>query len=642
MKLASESQNPTQSLCVSEQGYRLLVEAVADYAIILLDPQGVVSSWNKGAENIKGYAPQEIVGHYFSCFYPQESVALGWPEHELLIARVEGRFEDEGWRVRKDGSRFWASISITALYDEDGKLWGYSNITRDLTERRIYEESLRQSEERFRLLVDGVKDCAIFLLNPEGIVSSWNAGAEKITGYKAEDIVGEDFAQLYPQESVEREWPRYELEVAQAEGSFEDEGWRVRKDRSRFWANVLVTALHDAEDQLYGFAIVTRDLTEQKRIEALELAEQRMNEFLAMLSHELRNPLAPMRSALSVMQIAPLDDPVQAQSRAVIERQVTNIARLVDDLLDVSRVTAGTIKLRKEPVDLFDVIASAVESSLPLITDRGHRLEQYLPDERVVVEGDLMRLTQVIINLLNNAAQYTPEGGRVRVRVEASVETARIRVQDTGEGIPRQMLAEVFSLFVQGERSLDRSDGGLGIGLTLARRLVEMQGGTICATSDGPGLGSEFVVELPLLQVRSEATEASSVVESDERSKPVRGRRILLVEDMPDVAEGMEMILKFWGHEVHVVHDGQEALKLIHEVRPEVVLLDIGLPGMSGYEVAKKLREIPELQPMTLIALTGYGQQKDKKEAFAAGFDHHLVKGDSLDALQVLLCEAGR
>ena len=266
----------SQTLRLTEKRFRLLVDAVGDYAIFLLDPTGIVSSWNKGAQRISGFSSEEIIGQHFSRFYPPDSIKRNWPAHELATARKEGRFEDEGWRLRKDGTRFWANIIITALFDEQGELWGYSKITRDLSERRAFEEALRESEERFRLLVEGVRDCAIFLLSPEGIVSSWNSGAERIKGYKANEIIGHHFSRFYPEEDVEKQWPQQYLKLAEEQGSYETEGWRVRKNGERFWANVQITALHDQDGYLYGFAKVTRDLTERRRIQSLELAEQRM------------------------------------------------------------------------------------------------------------------------------------------------------------------------------------------------------------------------------------------------------------------------------------------------------------------------------------------------------------------------------
>ena len=255
---------------------RLLVHGTTEYAIFMLDPQGRVVTWNAGAERIKGYKAEEIIGQHFSRFYPQDAIDRGWPAHELKVAAAEGRFEDEGWRIRKDGSRFWANVVITALRDGQGDLQGFSKVTRDLTARKQAEESLRRSEERFRLLVEGAKDYAIFLLDPQGNIASWNPGAERIKGYKADEIIGQHFTRFYPQEAIDRGWPAHELKIARAEGRFEDEGWRLRKDGSRFWANVVITALHDEAGSFVGFSKITRDLTERKKSEenARRLAEE--------------------------------------------------------------------------------------------------------------------------------------------------------------------------------------------------------------------------------------------------------------------------------------------------------------------------------------------------------------------------------
>lgn len=482
----------------SDGRFRLLLEGIKDYAIFMLDPSGRVISWNSGAEQIKGYKAEEILGQHVSLFHPPESAARGWPKYELEVARKEGRFEDEGWRVRKDGSPFWANVILTALRDARGKLRGFSNITRDLTERRRQEESLRQSEERFRLLVDGIKDYAIFLLDLEGRVVSWNAGAEAIKGYRAEEILGRHFSVFYPPESIARGWPEHELRVARKVGRFEDEGWRLRKDGSAFWANVIITALYDRDNRLYGFGKVTRDMTEHKRMRDLEEAKRQINEFLAMLAHELRNPLAPIRNAVSLMQMGGLSSSMLEWYRCVIDRQVTHLTRLVDDLLDVSRITRGKITLQNQPVEMSLVVDGAVDSCRPLIEERKHTLEVCLPAEPLWVEGDLTRLSQILLNLLNNAAKYTPEGGTLRLTVETEGGQVVVRVLDTGLGIPAELLPRVFELFLQGDRSLDRAEGGLGIGLTLVRRLTEMHGGSVEAHSDGPGRGSEFVVRLPL------------------------------------------------------------------------------------------------------------------------------------------------
>jgi PAS domain S-box-containing protein len=496
------------------------------------------------------------------------------------------------------------------------------------------DRDLWQSEERFRLLVETVKEYAIFILDPEGHVASWNSGAEQIKGYRAEEILGKHFSVFYPADALARGWPEHELRMARAEGRFEDEGWRVRKDGSLFWANVVITALHDSTGLLRGFAKITRDLTDRKRVEALEEAEVRRNEFLAMLSHELRNPLAPIRSALGVMRMSGVDEAVLDRARAVVERQVDHLTRLVDDLLDVSRITSGKITLHRRPLEIAQVVAGAVESSQPLIDSRGHTLEVALPDEPLQVEGDLTRLSQVVLNLLNNAAKYTPPGGRIRVTAEAEGATALIRVRDTGAGIPADLMPKIFDLFTQGDRALDRAEGGLGIGLTLVHRLVKLHGGAVEALSEGPGLGSEFIVRLPLLAA---AAAPGPPAARRAGSRPAGSRRVLVVDDNRDAAETLELLLQLWGHEVRSAYDGPQALALAAELQPEIILLDIGLPGMSGYDVARQLRELPGGRDMIVVAVTGYGQDSDRLRSQEAGFRYHLVKPVEPEVLQELI-----
>lgn len=350
----------------SEEQFRALVEGVQDYAIFMLDPTGHVASWNAGAERIKGYRREEILGHPTSEFYPREAVERGWPQQLLDSARSAGRAEDEGWRVRKDGSRFWANVIITAVRDARGELVGFSKITRDLSERRRHEEALRQSEERFRLMIESVQDYAIFMLDPQGYVASWNVGAERIKGYRADEIIGQHFSRFYPPEAPPH-LPEQELAFVREEGRFEDEGWRVRKDGTRFWANVVITALRDRAGTLRGFATITRDMTERKRAETLETEGRRTSEFLAMLSHELRNPLAPIRNAVAVMGTRQLEDPTVEWARDLIERQVGHLGRLVDDLLDMSRITSGKVALHRELLDLEQVVSRAIDASRPLL-----------------------------------------------------------------------------------------------------------------------------------------------------------------------------------------------------------------------------------------------------------------------------------
>ena len=491
----------------------------------------------------------------------------------------------------------------------------------ELGEYERQAEVLRQSEERFRLIVDGVKDYAIIMLDRMGKVAAWNAAAETIYGYTAREAIGSHFSRFFTAEDMARQWPEHELMVARSEGRIEDEGWRVRKDGSRFSANVIITALRGGDGALQGFAKVTRDLTTRRRLEALQESERQMNEFLAMLSHELRNPLAPIVNALGLMKSRPASD--QTALRAVVERQVRHLSRIVDDLLDVSRVTGGKIALKKEVLDLNAVVSHALESCRPLLEARRHTVESRLTDEPLQLDADATRLSQVLLNLINNAVKYTPEGGQVSVETRRENDVAVLRVRDNGIGIGAALLPKVFDLFVQGDRSLDRTEGGLGIGLTLVRRLVEMHGGSVAAFSEGAGDGSEFVVRLPLTLAHA-ATPRTLTVEPEAR--PRTRRRLLVVDDNRDFANTLSLLLETFGHEVRTVYDGRAVVPMATDYQPDAVLLDIGLPGMNGYEIARELRSTPALAQVALVAFTGYGQDEDRRRVREAGFDFHLVK----------------
>ena len=462
------------------------------------------------------------------------------------------------------------------------------SLRQDIVVRTKLEDELRRSEEKFRLLVGGIRDYAVFMLDPEGRIATWNEGAEAIKGYKAEEIIGEHFSRFYPQEAIDAKFPQMELEVAARVGRFEDEGWRLRKDGTAFWANVIITALFDSSGQLRGFAKVTRDMTERRRVVALEESERKMNEFLAMLGHELRNPLAPIRNALDLMRIQSNGDSRHEWARSVIDRQLTQLTRLVDDLLDIGRISSGKIALHQEPIEINAAVQRAVEASRPLADASRHTLEVRFSPEPLSVDGDLTRLSQVVLNLLTNAIKYTPAGGRIEVDVAREGESAVVRVKDTGIGMSPELIPTVFDLFVQGERSLDRSEGGLGIGLTLVKRLVSLHGGTVSVHSDGPGRGSEFAISLPALAQSSAPREPQPAV-------PVapahRASRVLIVDDNRDSADTLAALLEAWGHEVRTLYDGPSAIAAVAEFQPNVVLLDIGLPKMNGYEVAAQLRK---------------------------------------------------
>jgi PAS domain S-box-containing protein len=618
-----------------EEHFAELVSGVEDHAIFLLDPAGRVKSWNAGAKRIKGYEADEIIGQSFTRFYPQDALDRGWPQEELRRAAETGRIQDEGWRVRKDGTQFWANVVITALKSSEGELRGYLKITRDLTERKQAEEALRQSEERLRLMIEGVQDYAIFMLDPDGRVMSWNLGAERIKGYTAAEIIGQHFSAFYSSEDIENGKPLRELETAKREGRVEDEGWRVRKDRTQFWANVVITALYDTKGTLRGFAKITRDMTAERQVEQLQVADKQKNAFLAMLAHELRNPLAPIRNGVELLKMSTALVPAVQETTEMMERQVVHLVRLVDDLLDVSRIITGKIHLQKDAVDVNEFVDRAVEEIQPTIDAHGHELMIARPSRRLIVDGDMVRLSQVVSNLLSNAAKYTDKPSQIWLTIEPTNGDVLIRIRDQGIGISGEELSRMFNLFEQADTSLGRTRGGLGIGLTLVKRIVELHGGSVSATSGGLSQGSEFIVRLPILLEQRPITAQAAY--QPQHAGKLSGRRILVVDDNVDAASSVERLLKLWGHDVQAAYNGPDAIEKARTFRPHIVLLDIGMPGMSGYEVARAMRAEPGFDGVVITALTGYGQADDKRRSREAGFNHHLTKPPDPNALAALI-----
>ena len=653
-ELERQVQERTAALRASEERFRLLVEGTRDYAIYMLDPIGRIISWNPGAERIKGYRADEILGQHFSRFYPAEEALGGKPDAALKTAAAEGRYEAEGWRLRKDGSRFWASAIMTALYDEAGGLRGFSKITRDLTVKKQAEENARRllqeqaarhaaeqgarqlqaSEGRLRLFVQHAPAAVAmfdremrYLLFSRRWLTDYHLGDQDLTGRSHYDV--------FP--DMPDHWKEvYRLALAgDVETCAEDHF--VRGDGREEWLQWEVHPWRDDRGEIGGIIIFSEVITERRQAqEALRQANRLKDEFLAMLAHELRNPLAPISNALHIMKQPGADAAIRAQVRDMAERQVRHMARLLDDLLDVSRISRGKITLRPETVDVAAVASRTVEAQRPLAEERRHELTVSLPPEPVWMVADPTRLEQVLSNLLNNSVKYTDPGGHIRLTVQRSPGEVVIRVLDDGIGISPDMLPRVFDVFVQAERRLDRSQGGVGIGLTLVRRLVELHGGTVEAHSRGLGQGSEFVVRLPALDGERAAppggTEAPHAP-----TAALSSRRVLVVDDNEDAAESLAVLLRMQGQDVQVASNGPAALELAEAFRPQVVFLDIGMPGMDGYEVARRLRALPQLGDVVLIAQTGWGQEDDRRLSREAGFDEHLVKPTDPAALRSLL-----
>jgi CheY-like chemotaxis protein len=379
-------------------------------------------------------------------------------------------------------------------------------------------------------------------------------------------------------------------------------------------------------------------LEREQTAESLRQADRRKDEFLATLAHELRNPLAPIRNSLQLLRLTAHNDPGAERVCEMMERQVNHMVRLVDDLMEVSRITRGLIQLRKERTELATLIRNAVETTRPLVEAGRHQLAISLPPDPIPLDGDVVRLAQVFANLLNNAAKYTDRGGQIWLTARREQNEAIVSVRDNGIGISATMLPLVFDMFMQADRTTDRSQGGLGIGLTLVKNLVESHGGSISARSDGPGLGSEFIVRLP---VAVEQSREPQPVVSPQKVERLAQRRVLVVDDNEDAAASLAMLLRFLGSEVQVARDGATALSMIADFRPDAVLLDIGMPGMDGFEVARRIREQADFAGIVLIALTGWGQAEDRSRTRAAGFDHHLVKPADITSLQSLLVAVG-
>jgi PAS domain S-box-containing protein len=501
----------------------------------------------------------------------------------------------------------------------------------------VAEEEAR----RFRLLVESVKDYAIFILDPQGRVSTWNAGAERIKGYAASEIIGRHFSTFYPRAEIEAGKCERELAVAALEGRLEEEGWRLRKDGSRFWANVTITALRNRDGTLIGFAKVTQDLTERKaaeeerlRLAQAEEAERRNQEFLAIMGHEMRNPLAPMATAVHLIRLRGGRN--CDREITILERQLAHMSRLVNDILDTSRFMRDEVLLVRKVTEIGDVLANAVEVAAPVLEDKRHRVEIDVPKGGLVVEVDPARMTQVFGNILNNAAKYTDKGGLISISAWSESDQVVVTIQDNGIGILPELLPTVFGLFIQAEQGIDRRQGGLGIGLSVVKRLILQHGGEVLAESRGLGHGSRLTVRLPRV---TRAAEAVEPVQPERVTRDMPSYRILVVDDNEDAAEMFSAFLEEQGHKVRVALDGPAALTQALEFSPDLVFLDIGLPGLSGYEVVERMRLIPSCARMPVVALTGYARETDRARALQAGFSAHLVKPIDLVSLESVITE---
>lgn len=476
--------NGNEELHRDEAVFRLIVESASDYAIFTMDQDGRVLTWNPGAERIFGFSASEIVGNDGRIIFTAEDREQGQPETEMRTALAEGRADDTRWHLRRDGSRLWADGSMVPLKDDAGQPRGFVKIVRDRTAEKCIEERLRESEARLRLMIGSIKGYALFSLGPDGRISSWNSGAEQVFGYTEAEILGRNIAVLFTPEDRERGMPERERAIAAAQEEAPGKGWYLRKDGSRFFADGNITVLRDESGTLLGYTKIAHDITSQLLAEErLHEADRRKDQFLAILGHELRNPLAAINNAVQLLLPPGREEHLQ-WSKEVIERQAKQLGRLIDDLLDMTRIAQGKIQIRKEPTDLALVANRAVEATLPLMEEKRHQLSVLHAPSPIRLQADPVKLEQVLVNLLTNAAKYTDPGGHIRLTTEVEGSNALISIADNGIGIEPEVLPKVFDLFTQIEDSHDRAQGGLGIGLTVVRSLVEMRGGR--------GMGTEW------------------------------------------------------------------------------------------------------------------------------------------------------
>ncbi|MBY5587270.1 PAS domain S-box protein [Rhizobium leguminosarum] len=595
--------------------FRLLVDAITDYAIYMLSPEGIVTSWNTGAQRFKGYKPSEILGEHFSRFYLEEDRAEGVPERALATAAEEGRFEGEGWRRRKDGSRFWAHVVIDPIRRPSGELIGYAKITRDLTERRAAEKAIRQSEEQFRRLVQGVSDYAIYMLDPDGNVSSWNFGAERIKGYRPQEIIGRHFSTFYTPEDREAGVPQTALDIARAEGRFEREGWRVRKDGSRFWASVVIDVICDEEGDVLGFAKITRDITEKMETQrALEQAREELFQSQKMeaigqltggIAHDFNNLLMAVLGSLEILKkrmpqdlslTSLVDNAMQgAQRGAALTQRMLAFSRRQElhmEPIDVSGLVRGMMDMLSRSLGPLTVIETSFPIRLPTILTDPNQLEM------------------AILNLVVNARDAMPSGGRIMLRAsEESLPSGkgplspgryvRIAVIDEGEGMDAKTLEQAVTPFF----TTKGVGKGTGLGLSMVQGLASQSGGRLMMKSS---LGEGTTAELWFPVAMMEQVTGATPDRPQQEDNAARRLRIVAVDDDGLVLMNTTLMLQDLGHTVFEAMAGPEALDILRNQQVDLVICDHAMPRMTGAQLAEAIRsEWPE---MPIILATGYAE----------------------------------
>jgi PAS domain S-box-containing protein len=629
-----------QSIVARGEQFQRLLDTLPAGAY-LCDADGLITYFNDHAVEVWGRAPalNDSVDRFCGSFrlFAIDGRPLRHDECWMALALKNGQayLGQEILIERPDGARRTVLAHASPLYGDAGQLAGAVNVLVDISDRNAAE----QARAMLGAIVESSDD-AIVSKTLDGIIQSWNSGAERLFGFRADEAIGRPITIIIPPERLHEEQDILSR-LCRGERIDHFETRRLAKDGRLLEISVTISPVRDSSGRIIGASKIARDISAQKNSEAalvamknaLQDADQRKDEFLAMLAHELRNPLAAICNSL---QLLSLDDSLSAPSakvRDIMEQQTKLMMHLVDDLLDSSRISRGKIELKREPIDLASVVAGAVHTAKPFLEAAGHRFAASLPSTPIILDADGMRLSQVLGNLLCNAAKYTPPSGQVWLTARRTLEGVEISVRDDGIGIEPDKLPHVFDMFMQANSSKSRSYSGLGLGLALAKKLVELHGGQIEGRSAGEKEGSEFIVRLPEALICTPTRPRASRAKITQVQSP---RRILVVDDMRDAAFVLSALLQKLGHQVETARDAIAAIGAVPRFRPEVVFSDIAMPGTDGYELAKQLRQLPEMSGVLLIALSGHAQESDRQKAFDAGFNHYLVKPVSIDALREL------
>ncbi len=584
----------------SDNALQAALASVGD-GVIVTDDRGLVDFLNPVAESLTGWslesARRQPLAAIFRIVNERTRVPVDDPVAKVLQTGAIQGLANHTVLLSRDGREVPIDDSAAPIRWPDGRTAGAVLVFRDITERR-------RSELRAAWLASIVESSNDIIISKsiDGTITSWNPAAEHLFGYTASETIGKPIMVIIPPELQEEELGIL-ARLRRGERIEHFDTVRVAKDGERIEVSITISPIRDEDGLVVGASKIARDIRKRKELETRIREEQRLkDEFLATLAHELRNPIAPIHTSAELLSGLSLQEPRAAAAVGIIQRQVRQLMHLVDDLLDVARITQGRITLDTETADLADIIAQGIETADSLIQVKRHQVAEIWKSRPIFVSGDKARLVQCLSNLICNAAKFTAPGGQIRVLARTEGNRAIIEVADNGPGISAELLPRVFDLFVQGSRTLDRAEGGLGIGLAMVKRLVEMHGGEVRAHSEGVGLGSTFEVRLPLAQKPQAGPR--------EPPKKVPRRRVLIVDDSTDVADSLAMLLNLQGHDTRVAHSAKGALECAASFEPEVALLDIGLPKIDGYELARRLRAIPKLRDIRLIALTGYGRRK--------------------------------